>query len=414
LALMLYPAAARGGVTGPDTFGYVATDSVSYSFTDIASTGTAVLAGSDDDRVAINIGFPFSFYGRTFTSACLSANGAIWFGACGSTVDFANQDLTAAPSPADLPGIAPFWFDLSFAARGAGSVHYQTLGTPGSRQFVAQWSNAFPVNAPKGVTFQAVLFEAGGRILFQYKDVGVVAGSPVANGGAATVGIRDTGGHTTGRRVQWSYKVPVLRNNQAIAFAPDSTPPIVTASLAGTAGSGGWYRSPVAVTWTVSDPETGVTNSTGCAPATLSTETAGTALTCTATNGVGMSASSSVTVKIDRTLPVIQGMPAAGCSLWPANKKLVTVATVTASDARSGIATGSFQVTATSNQPQDPKSPDIVITKQPSGSFVVQLKADNEGKKDDRIYTISATAADVAGNVTKTAATCVVPHDQGK
>src|SRR5207248_2668278 len=52
-----------------------------------------------------------------------------------------------------------------------------------------------------------------------------------------------------------------------------------------------------------------------------------------------------LTVKIDKTLPVISGLPAPGCTIWPPNHKLVQVATVMAADALSGLAPGTFKVT---------------------------------------------------------------------
>jgi len=146
----------------------------------------------------------------------------------------------------------------------------------------------------------------------------------------------------------------------------------------------------------------------------MTADTAGTILTCKATNGAGLTASVSVTIKIDRTPPVISGMPAAGCTLWPPNHKLVQVATVTAADALSGLAPSSFKVTGISNEPIDPNDPAIVITPDGSGGFVVQLQADRLGNGNGRIYTLTATANDLAGNTTTTTATCTVPHDQGK
>jgi hypothetical protein len=131
----------------------------------------------------------------------------------------------------------------------------------------------------------------------------------------------------------------------------DTTPPVITPQITGTVGSNGWYRSNVAVAWTVTDPESGVTSSTGCSPITLTADTAGITLTCSATNGAGLTSSVPVTIKIDMTPPVISGMPATGCSLWPPNHKLVQVATVTAADAMSGLASGSFNVTGTSSEP---------------------------------------------------------------
>jgi hypothetical protein len=111
---------------------------------------------------------------------------------------------------------------------------------------------------------------------------------------------------------------------------------------------------------------------------------------------------------------VISGMPGPGCSLWPPNHKLVTVATVTASDAVGGILPGSFTVTGTSNEPSnDPKDPEIVITPNGSGGFVVQLAAERLGNGTGRIYTLTATATNSAGLTTTSTNTCTVPHDQG-
>jgi hypothetical protein len=85
--------------------------------------------------------------------------------------------------------------------------------------------------------------------------------------------------------------------------------------------------------------------------------------------------------------------------------KLVQVATVTAGDALSGLAPGSFKVTATSN---DPANGQVVITGG-SSQFIVQLDADK-----NQIYTLTATASELAGNIATRQATCIVPHDQGK
>ena len=112
-----------------------------------------------------------------------------------------------------------------------------------------------------------------------------------------------------------------------------------------------------------------------------------------------------LTVRIDKTPPVISGLPAAGCTIWPPNHKLVQVATVTATDALSGLAPGSFRVTGTSN---DPTNGQIVISGGPN-QFIVQLGADK-----DQIYTLTAMASDLAGNTATATATCTVPHDQGK
>jgi len=191
----------------------------------------------------------------------------------------------------------------------------------------------------------------------------------------------------------------------------DVTPPVIVPNISGTLGNNGWFQSNVPASWSVTDPESGIASSSGCGQTTLTTDTRGVALTCSATNGVGISSSVPVTIKIDKTNPVLSGMPAPGCSLWPPNKKMVQVATISAADVLSGLA--SFSVTGTSNEPSDPKDPDIVITGSGLQPRFVLLRADRLGNGTGRVYTLTSTASDVAGNSTTAVSTCTVPHDQG-
>jgi hypothetical protein len=130
-----------------------------------------------------------------------------------------------------------------------------------------------------------------------------------------------------------------------------------------------------------------------------------------------------VTAQPQDTLPpVISGMPPAGCTLWPPNHSMVQVATISAVDVASpgvppsGMA--SLNVVATSNEPPDIQGAgntpnDIVITSLGGslGPYIVELRAERSGTGDGRVYTITATAADQAGNSTSSTATCVVPHN---
>jgi hypothetical protein len=83
----------------------------------------------------------------------------------------------------------------------------------------------------------------------------------------------------------------------------DTTQPVITLTVNGTAGANGWYVSDVDVIWTVTDPESGV-STTGCAAATVTTDTAGTTFTCVATSDAGTT-TRSVTIQRDTTPPVL-------------------------------------------------------------------------------------------------------------
>jgi hypothetical protein len=209
-------------------------------------------------------------------------------------------------------------------------------------------------------------------------------------------------------------KEPMKTRADFVATIMDVTPPIITPQITGTLGNNGWYRSAVTANWSVSDPESGIASSTGCATTNLTGDTAGVTLTCSASNAVGLSTSVPITIKIDKTPPLISGMPAPECSLWPPNHKLVQVATVTATDPLSGLVPGSLKVTGASNEPSsNSNDPEIVITPNGSNGFTIQLQADRLGRGNGRIYTLNATAMDNAGNSASATATCTVPHDKG-
>ena len=100
-------------------------------------------------------------------------------------------------------------------------------------------------------------------------------------------------------------------------------------------------------------------------------------------------------------------MPATGCTLSPAKHQLVQVASVTSSDSLSGLL--SLSVTATSSEPDNGTGGgdvpgDIVIN-----GGTVQLRAERSPSGKGRLYTITATAKDNAGNTTTATGTCSVP-----
>jgi hypothetical protein len=76
----------------------------------------------------------------------------------------------------------------------------------------------------------------------------------------------------------------------------DITTPVVHTVVNGTLGTQDWYRSDVAVSWEVSDPDSAVTFD--CPPATVTADTAGTTFTCSAVSGGGTT-TVSTTVKRD-------------------------------------------------------------------------------------------------------------------
>jgi hypothetical protein len=199
----------------------------------------------------------------------------------------------------------------------------------------------------------------------------------------------------------------------------DNIPPVTSATVTPTPNTAGWNRTNTVVTLSATDGTgsgvqsvryqiTDVTQISGN-PATvpLTSEGSTTVNYWAADNAGNVEAPKSLVVKIDKTNPVISGMPPASCTLSPAKHQLVQAAVVTASDAFSGLA--SLSVTATSNEPDSGLGGgdvpgDIVIN-----GGTVQLRAERSPSGKGRIYTIFATATDIAGNAATATATCKVP-----
>jgi hypothetical protein len=131
----------------------------------------------------------------------------------------------------------------------------------------------------------------------------------------------------------------LLQANKAVGEALDTTPPAVTPSVAPAApdGAGGWYHAPVNVSWTASDPQSVLTGTTGCAPASIATDEV-TTITCTATS-IGGTGSGSVTVKRDDTAPATPTVTGIKAQTYVAGSMPAPSAVGCASsDATSGLA----------------------------------------------------------------------------
>ncbi|MGE5321571.1 MAG: OmpL47-type beta-barrel domain-containing protein [Actinomycetota bacterium] len=207
----------------------------------------------------------------------------------------------------------------------------------------------------------------------------------------------------------------------------DTIPPVTQVTATPLANASGWNNSDVTLQFAATDnpggsgvksitvsssgAQTGQTTTQGSSAVLKIAAEGTTTVTYFAVDNAGnQEAAKTLTIQLDKTAPTFSGLPA-GCSLWPPNGKLVDVATISAADALSGVAT--FNVSATSSEPADPKAPDIVVSGTGIGPQTVTLRAQRLGTGPGRTYVITATAQDIAGNMGSQNATCVVPHDQG-
>jgi hypothetical protein len=129
----------------------------------------------------------------------------------------------------------------------------------------------------------------------------------------------------------------------ARALAADNTPPVVTYSIDGIAGSNNWYRGSahgdnVTVHWSVSDPESQIISTTGCDPAIqIPGPSGGTNRTCRATSDGGTTTVTTKAIKIDATAPAVSGAASRGPDANSWYNHAVTIS-FSGRDATSGLA----------------------------------------------------------------------------
>ncbi len=163
----------------------------------------------DDFTPAIDIGFPFQFFGNTYSQVTISDNNYLSFNMTLAGNTFSaytwTQATTAPYNHADnaiMLGLMDLLLDPSYG-NGSGVVQYQTFGSPGSRKFVVQYCNAAKYSGTCGlnkVTNQVILYEGSNIIEFHTQNMPGTPGCPTTNsaasGGNGIQGVRWVNGTT--------------------------------------------------------------------------------------------------------------------------------------------------------------------------------------------------------------------------
>jgi len=196
------------GAGGPDAFGYRWTDSDEsggpvFDWVDISGVGTpfAGLTGDDQNSGPVDIGFPFTFYGNTFTQVSAVTNG--WLSFTSTLTAYSNQPLPNVSTAVPENLLAVFWDDLHF--RGTAHAVYYNDGT----RFIVQYTDVDRFTTGSSLTFQVILYPSG-RIVYQYLTLSGVLDS-------ATVGIQNAA-RDTGLNVV--YNAAYLHDSLAVEFRP--------------------------------------------------------------------------------------------------------------------------------------------------------------------------------------------------
>ncbi|HZG77055.1 MAG TPA: DUF4962 domain-containing protein [Paenibacillus sp.] len=269
-------------------------------------------------------------------------------------------------------------------------------------------SSDAPVAASSDVTVNLTATDnLSGAVLTQYA---VNGGEPVDG---TTVTLTEEGAHTI---QYWSTDAAGnVEEPQSVTVTLDKTAPTTQASVDGLAGEAGWYRGPASVVLTATDASSGVSRTEYRLDNGDWTAAVGPIVV--AADGVhqleyrsvdaagNTEASKSVELRIDATAPTLN-VQLDRTSIFPPNKKMVDIrATLASNDATSGVAT----VTLTSIESNEPEEGSIEAAIGTS-TDTFRVKADRNGNGIGRVYTVTYTVTDVAGNMSSAVATVTVPH----
>lgn len=191
-----------GGFTQPPRINYTS-QSVPFSWIDIASGGTPVARGSNT-FTQVNLGFTFDYYGSSFTQIFISSNGYISFGSGSSSAS--NGAIPSVSTPNNA--IYALWDSLYPNGGEYGNVFAQQID---ASRYVVQWdkvSHCCSTGSPE--TFQVILDTSDDSITFQYLDV--------TDTSSATVGVENSLGSSAVQIANNQFGV--IDDNLAMKLTP--------------------------------------------------------------------------------------------------------------------------------------------------------------------------------------------------
>lgn len=189
----------------------------------------------DEDSKNIALPFPVKFYGTEFSRANVSDNGFVQL-VNDTTVTGTYYTNYTMPYNDTVNNLLAIWWDdlgmrplaVAESTANESSVGYFVKGEPGDRVLVITWSNIYPyyvTSIDRAVTFQMLIFERDGHIVYQYKDVAGGLGSFGDNNSdkaiTATIGV-ENGDGSKGRLYSFNGTRP-LRDGMALLMTPDYT-----------------------------------------------------------------------------------------------------------------------------------------------------------------------------------------------
>jgi uncharacterized repeat protein (TIGR01451 family) len=334
--------------------------------------------------------------------------------------EFTTGTLQHQPKHLPRSSNTNYFQDMSVWAGDSGGVKHVHMKLPGMAGSTAQLRFEFTQDS-----FGTCADVRPGHTCGVLVDNLVVASVAVQQ---ADLSITKTGPPTVLSGSTMTYTIVAKNNgtdpgrNTASDVAVSDTLPAGTTYVSSSAPAG----------WTCTTPAAGSGGTLSCTKATMSpgetaTFTLVVSVECATANGatiqntstIGASAPpdpdssnnvSTATTTVSNPPPTITGASATPSQLGPANHKMVDVAVAYSVSDNCGTVTTSLSVA--SNEPVDGtgdghSAPDWVVV----DAHHVQLRAERAGGGTGRVYTITITAVDSAGNTSTQTVPVVVPHD---
>ncbi len=210
-----------------DTLGSISYDLVSAIENMQFTLNPSGIYQDDVHSNPISIGFPFTFYGNTYTECLLASNNYLTFDLY-EAGNYSNYLINApVPNPGTPPEnaiLAP-WQDLNPGL--GGSIEYGTYGNAPNRVFISRWNN-IPMFQCDTLSFSSYIFlyEKNNKI------VTYIEKKPICiswNGGAAIHGLVSENSNNYNIVIdpvanqERNYPLVWTANNETIEFIPDST-----------------------------------------------------------------------------------------------------------------------------------------------------------------------------------------------
>ena len=227
---------SRYGPSQADDYGYrmfdnldlAYTKSMSYAWIEIdpafGGFGTNLQLNDqfeeNDASTVVNLPFPVSYYGETYTTLTVCSNGWAAFGSQ-TVVDFHNRRIPSPIGP--LAMLAPYWDDLT-----TNPGHVFSRNFAAGEAFVIEWNRMENLRATNNLSFQIVIYDTeeyptlsgDNDIKFQYKNYENID----VEANFSTIGI-ESPNYETG--IQASYNaindpsIGPLGNGKALLFSTD-------------------------------------------------------------------------------------------------------------------------------------------------------------------------------------------------